>query len=113
KTTSPDDTARHTTRLAIEPSSTALRSCGGVRTFFNPSATLASGVALRMNQASDFPRGSPIVCANASSGWTWMDRGWLVNSSLSNNEGSGAALSDRPYQISPIASPSLRTLLQG
>jgi hypothetical protein len=42
-----------------------------------------------------------------------MESGWFVNSNLSNSEGSAAALPGRSYQISPIALPSWRALLQG
>src|SRR5438046_7890304 len=42
-----------------------------------------------------------------------MESGWLVNSILSKSEESAAALPGRSYQISPIAPPSWRALLQG
>src|SRR6202521_4789402 len=42
-----------------------------------------------------------------------MESGWLVNSNIRNSEESEAALPDRSYQISPIALPSWRVLLQG
>src|ERR1700730_2490680 len=42
-----------------------------------------------------------------------MESGWLVNSNFSNSEGSLAAVSGRSNQISPIALPSWRALLQG
>ena len=64
----------------------ASRNCCGVSRRLRPRATLASGAALRTYQASVLPFGSPIECAYASSGWTWMESGWLVNSSLSRSE---------------------------
>src|SRR5256885_13143227 len=42
-----------------------------------------------------------------------MERGWLVNSILSRSKEPAAALPGRSYQISPIAPPSWRALLQG
>src|SRR6266571_5012264 len=42
-----------------------------------------------------------------------MESGWLVNSNLSNSDESAAAPPGRSYQISPIALPSWRALLQG
>ena len=42
-----------------------------------------------------------------------MESGWLVNSILSKSEGSAATRPERSYQISPIAPPSWRALLQG
>src|SRR5258705_6047293 len=42
-----------------------------------------------------------------------MESGWLVNSILSKSEDSAASRPDRSYQISPIAPPSWRALLQG
>ena len=81
------DTACHTTRSQIEPSSTAWRNCCRVSRRLRPRATLAPGAALRTYQASVLPFGSPIDCAYASLGWTWMESGSLVNSSLSRSEG--------------------------
>ncbi len=76
-------------------------------------ATLASDEALRMYQASVLPFDSPMDRAYASSGWTWMESGWLVNSSFSRSEGAAAARPERSYQISPIVLPSRPALLQG
>ena len=53
----------------------ARRNCAGLMRRFRPKAILASGAALRTYQASVLPFGSPIDCAYASSGWTWMERG--------------------------------------
>ena len=55
---------------AIEPSSTASRSCCCVSLRSRPTATLAPGAALRTYQASVLPLGSPIEWAYASLGWT-------------------------------------------
>src|SRR5271168_4424314 len=111
--TSPTDTAFHTIRSEIEPSSMDLRNCRGVRRRLRPRATLASGAALKTYQTSVLPFGRPIERANASLGCTWMESGWLVNSNLSKREGSTSALSALSYQISPIASSWWLTLHQG
>jgi len=95
RTMSPLATGRHCVRLAIEPSLIDPRNSCDVRCRFNPTATRASGVAERMYQASVLPFGSPIDRAKASSGWTWIDKGSLVNSSFSSKAGSGAVLSAR------------------
>ena len=78
-----------------------------------PRATLAPGAALRTYHASVLPFGSPIDRAYASLGWTWMERGSLVKSSLSRSEGRKEGLPGRSYQISPIATPVWLVLFQG
>src|ERR1700694_5561137 len=42
-----------------------------------------------------------------------MESGWLVKNKFSNRDGSLAAVSGGSHQISPIALPSWRALLQG
>ena len=90
KMMSPFATERHCVRPAIEPSLIAARNASGVRCRFSPSATRAPGAAARMYQASVLPFGKPIERANSSSGWTWIDKGSLVNSNLSNRAGIGS-----------------------
>src|SRR4030088_871155 len=76
-------------------------------------ATRASGVAERMYHASVLPFGRPVERAKASSGWTWIDNGSLVNNSLSSKVGINAFLSGRRNHSSPMASPDPSLLLQG
>src|SRR4029077_4258721 len=73
----------------------------------------APGFAEMMYQASLLPFGNPIARAKVSSGWTWMDNGSLVNSSLSSKAGVGAALSARSNHNSPTASPVRSMSLHG
>jgi hypothetical protein len=73
----------------------------------------ASGFAEMMYQASLLPFDIPIARANVSSGWTWIDNGSLVNSSLSSKAGLEALLSARSNHSSPTASFVPSMLLHG
>ena len=99
-------TVRHATRSAIEPSSTAWRSCWRREPPIEADSDLGSGCGTQDVPGFGLAVRQPIDCAYASSGWTWMDSGSLVNSSLSSSEGVEAGLPGRSYQISPIGTAS-------
>ena len=66
-------------------------SCSTVTPGLSPSATVAPGVASRTYQHSVLPRGWPMACAWASSGWTWTESLSLGKRSLTRRGNSGTA----------------------